>query len=65
EPYHTSALSGQEWVIELMTGHPERIRCELGMHVEAFTELIKQLQGLGYGNSRHVSIEEQLAIFLY
>jgi hypothetical protein len=34
EPYHTSALSGQEWVSEfkLIVGHPERIRCELGVH---------------------------------
>ena len=30
-PYHTSALSGAAWVNELMTGHPERIRCELGV----------------------------------
>jgi hypothetical protein len=31
EPYHTSTLSGQEWVSELIVGHPERIRCELGV----------------------------------
>jgi hypothetical protein len=23
EPYHTSALSGEAWVMELLSGHPE------------------------------------------
>ncbi|KAG2743479.1 hypothetical protein P692DRAFT_201723434, partial [Suillus brevipes Sb2] len=42
EPYHTSALSGEAWVIELLTGHPERIRCELGMcHIHISTLLIR------------------------
>ncbi|KAG2336215.1 hypothetical protein BDR05DRAFT_897001, partial [Suillus weaverae] len=31
EPYHTSVLSGHEWVMELIIGHPEQIHCELGM----------------------------------
>ena len=65
EPYHTSALLGEEWVMELITGHPERIRCELGVHVEVFQALIIELRTLGYTNSRYVSLEEQLAIFLY
>lgn len=65
EPYHTSALSGQDWVIELLTGHPERIRCELGMHANAFVELISELRTMGHSDSRFVSLEEQLAIFLY
>lgn len=65
EPYHTSALSGEDWVMELITGHPERIRCELGMHAEVFSELISELRAFGYSDSRFVSLEEQLAIFLY
>ncbi|KAG2033535.1 hypothetical protein BDR03DRAFT_871850, partial [Suillus americanus] len=24
-PYHTSTLTGYAWVLELMTGHPDRI----------------------------------------
>jgi len=24
-PYHTSALTGEAWVLELMMGHPDRI----------------------------------------
>jgi len=65
EPYHTSAFSGAEWVTELLVGHPERIRCELGMHAHVFEALILALRNLGHGDSRYVSLEEQLAIFLY
>jgi hypothetical protein len=65
EPYHTSALSGEEWVIELIVGHPERIRCELGVHADVFQALITELRDLGHTNSRYVSLEEQLSIFLY
>ncbi|OJA12867.1 hypothetical protein AZE42_10211 [Rhizopogon vesiculosus] len=48
KPYHTSALSGMGWVNELLTGHPNRIQCELGCR-----------------DSKYVTLEEQLAIFLY
>ena len=65
EPYHTSILSGHEWVMELLTGHPERIHCELGMHAHVFKQLILELRDLGHTNSKFVSLEEQLAIFLY
>jgi hypothetical protein len=65
EPYHTSALTGEDWVMELLTGHPERIRCELGVHHDVFDSLISELREMGHGNSRHVSLEEQLAIYLY
>jgi hypothetical protein len=64
-PYHTSALSGIQWVIELLEGHPERIRCELGVHKEVFERLIHHLQNAGIHSSRNTLIEEQLAIFLY
>jgi hypothetical protein len=65
EPYHTSALTRQVWVLELLAGHPQHIRCELGMHWHVFVALIKQLQAFGHTDSRHVSLEEQLSIFLY
>ena len=32
-PYHTSVLTGEAWVSELMKGHPKRIHCELGVHL--------------------------------
>ena len=27
-PYHTSSLTGEMWVAELMNGHPEQIKAE-------------------------------------
>jgi hypothetical protein len=65
EPYHTSILTGEGWVLELLTGHPERIHCELGVHRHVFAKLISELREFGHSNSRFVSLEEQLAIFLY
>ena len=64
-PYHTSALSGEEWVKELINGHPERIRCELGVHKHVFQALIAYLKNIGHSHLRYVTIEEQLFIFLY
>jgi hypothetical protein len=64
-PYHDSALSGAAWVCELLKGHPERIRTELGVHKHIFPALITSLKNAGYRRSKFVSLEEQLAIFLY
>ena len=64
-PYHTSALSGEGWVQELLTGHPERIRNELGMYRNTFLVLVEAVKLSGLKSSRHVSIEEQVSIFLY
>jgi hypothetical protein len=65
ERYHTSALSGIAWVEELMEGHPERIRCELGVHLHVFELLLRVLRKIGHKDSKHVPLHEQLAIFLY
>ena len=64
-PYHTSALTGPAWVTELMNGHPERIRCELGVHLHVFQIIFEYLKIIGHVNSREVFLEEQVAIFLY
>jgi hypothetical protein len=65
QAYHTSALTGHAWVIELLTGHPDRIRTELGVHLHVFEALVDALRRLGCSDSRGVGLEEQLAIFLY
>jgi hypothetical protein len=65
QPYHTSILRGQDWVQELLNGHPERIRTELGLHKHVFMALLAELRAIGQADSRHVTLEEQLAIFLY
>ena len=52
QAYHTSILTGEGWVRELLAGHPERIRCELGVHSHVFLELIEELHRLGQSMSR-------------
>ena len=64
-PYHTSILTGQGWVTELLEGHPKRIRNELGVHKMVFRILVAELQNAGYHATRNISSKEQLAIFLY
>ena len=61
-PYHTSALSGTDWVQELLNGHPEHIPNELGVHKHVFCTLVEELQLAGHRPSKHVYLEEQLAI---
>jgi hypothetical protein len=63
--YHTSALSGADWVCELLDGHPERIRSELGVHKHVFHALVDELKLAGLTSSKYIFLEEQLAIFLY
>jgi hypothetical protein len=65
EDYHTSALSGAAWVLELLEGHPNRIHCELGVNKHIFHYLISYLQLIGINHSQNITLEEQLAIFLY
>ena len=58
-------LTGHAWVMELLTGHPDRIRTELGVRLHVFEALIDALRSMSYRDSHGVSLEEQLAIFLY
>lgn len=64
-PYHTSILTGEGWVLKLLNGHPKRIHTELGVHRHVFRRLVYALQDAGIKRSKHVSLEEKLAIFLY
>lgn len=64
-PYHTSALSGRAWVRELLNGHPDRILNELSVWKHVFRALLDELRFEGLDNTKHVTLEEQLAIFLY
>jgi len=63
---HTSALRGQQWVNELQGGHPERFKNEIGMGKHVFNKLLEVLEeNGGLKDTRYVSAEEQLAIFLH
>lgn len=65
EPCHTSILYGYAWVQELLHSHPECICTELGVHKEIFQALIGKLESMGSGDSKCMTLEEQLVIFLY
>jgi len=65
-PQHTSILSGQGWINELIAGHDGRFHNEMGVRKHVFRALLSVLQGdAGLVDTRHVSGEEQLAIFLH
>ena len=65
-PVHTSWLSGQQWIDELVNGHDRRFHNELGLRKHTFNKLIRVLgRDAGLVDTRHVSAEEQLAIFLH
>ena len=64
-PYHTSALSGKAWVLELLNGHPKCIHCELAVHKYIFNALIKELSTMGLKPLWNVTSKEKLSILLY
>lgn len=66
QPYHTSKLSGAEWVKELIHGHHERIWTELGMQVHVFLAFVHELRVVcGLEDSKYIGLDEQVAIFFY
>ena len=63
---HTSRLSGEQWIQELLSGHEDRIFNEFRMRKSIFLKFLAVLQThAGVHNSRYVSGEEQLATFLH
>ena len=66
EPYHTSILSGEGWVQELLNGHSKCIHTQLGVDKKVFLALRAELWAAGHTDSCNgVSLDEQLAIFIY
>ena len=63
--YHTSALSGEAWVLELLNGHPKHICCKLAVHKPILHALIKELSTMGLRPSWNITSKEKLSIFLY
>ena len=58
-------LTGQMWVLELFAGHPECIYTQLKVHSHVCYAIIDKLCALGYTDSKFVTLEGQLTIFLY
>ncbi|EGO04534.1 hypothetical protein SERLA73DRAFT_27886, partial [Serpula lacrymans var. lacrymans S7.3] len=65
QPYHTSSLTGEAWVQELINGHPDRIRSELGVSLQVFEKLTETLRDAIIQGSKYISLNKKLAIFLY
>ena len=65
-PRNTSTLSGKAWVDELLEGHPICFYDNLTMNRHVFRQLLRALnEKAGLGDSKYVTLEEQLAVFLY
>jgi hypothetical protein len=66
KPYHTSKLSGREWVQELLDSHPQWIKDNLGVWKHVFQRLCVELaiHG-GLKPTRHVDIPEHVGMFLW
>src|SRR5882724_2606818 len=66
QPYHTSALTGQMWVTELLGGNPRCIKDQLGMDKHVFLKFVRKIFTMTSANhSWHVDLAEKVAIFLY
>jgi len=64
--YHDSQLTGRAWLDELLQGNESHIRDQSGMAKHVFRRLVKVLiKKKLLRDSIHVTIEGQVAIFLY
>ncbi|KAJ7019127.1 hypothetical protein C8F04DRAFT_893279, partial [Mycena alexandri] len=65
-PRHTSVLTGQDWIDEIINGHPECCLDQLGMYPAAFLLLCWEFEmNGGLGDSRQITKTEQMAIYVY
>lgn len=65
QPMYNSNVTGQMHIQELLSGHPVRFYDELGITKLVFQKLKRELVIYsGFKDSRFISMDEQLAIFL-
>ena len=65
EPYHTSILTGEGWIMELLPGHPNCIQCELGVSHDIFATLILELRDMGHVNSKYSRQQNCSNVFVF
>ena len=64
-PMYNSPRTGELYIQELLHAHPDRIHDTLGVSKHVFRALVRELTDYGgLHDTKHVSREEQLAIFL-
>ncbi|KAJ6494488.1 hypothetical protein C8R45DRAFT_769106, partial [Mycena sanguinolenta] len=64
-PRHTSILTGQDWLDELINSHPDRCLDQLGMYAAALLLCWEFKKNGGLGDSCRITSQEQAAIFMY
>ncbi|KAL5578857.1 hypothetical protein UlMin_011299 [Ulmus minor] len=65
-PMHTSIRTGHEYMLELLNQHPDRMFNKIRMYRPCFEMLIQVLrQQTALQNSRYLTLEEQVMIFVY
>ena len=65
-PLHTSVLSGQQWLDELLAEHHLWFYNELSMHKHVFCQLLTIFKAdAGLHDTQYVLAEEQDAVFLH
>jgi hypothetical protein len=62
---HTSCRNGATFIHETLTSHEIVCRTRFHMEREIFQALVQRLRENNLADSRYVSVEEQLGIFLY
>ena len=65
EAMYDSTHTGEAYIQELLHGHPHRIHDSLGLHQHVYRALVRELKMYsGLCDTKHVSAEEQVTIFL-
>lgn len=65
QPCRTSALTGYEYVQELIHGHPDRMFDSFRMELHVFVRLCETMKSAGFlDDSREVCVEEAMGIFI-
>ena len=65
QPYHMSTLLDSAWILKLLTSHLKCTLLNLGVQKHVFNIFTQLLSNIGYGDSRYITLEEHLFIFLY